>query len=89
MGPKTLIAGLLHDVLEDTPATFEELQELFGIEIANLVEGVTKVSYFAKENRTQIKAQYLRKLYLSMAKDIRVIIVKLADRLHNLKQLVI
>lgn len=85
MGPKTLIAGLLHDVLEDTPATFEELQELFGIEIANLVEGVTKVSYFAKENRTQIKAQYLRKLYLSMAKDIRVIIVKLADRLHNLK----
>ena len=85
MGPKTLIAGLLHDVLEDTPATFEEVEKLFGKEIADLVEAVTKVSYFAKENRTQIKAQYLRKLYLSMAKDIRVIIIKLADRLHNLK----
>ncbi|AGM26180.1 GTP pyrophosphokinase [Spiroplasma syrphidicola EA-1] len=85
MGPKTLIAGLLHDVFEDTPATYEEMQKLFGLEITNLVEAVTKVSYFAKENRTQIKAQYLRKLYLSMAKDIRVIIIKLADRLHNLR----
>lgn len=48
MGPKTLITGLLHNILENTPATFKELQILFGIEIANLVEGVTKVSYFTK-----------------------------------------
>lgn len=84
MGPLTIIAGLLHDVLEDTPVTEEDLKKIFGEEVAKLVESVTKVSYFAKENRNQIKAMYLRKLYLSMARDIRVIIIKLADRLHNM-----
>ncbi|XHK03841.1 RelA/SpoT family protein [Spiroplasma endosymbiont of Anurida maritima] len=84
MGTKTIIAGILHDVLEDTPSTMEDITQLFDAEIASLVDGVTKVSYFAKENRTNIKSQYLRKLYLSMAKDIRVIIIKLADRIHNL-----
>ncbi|PPE05186.1 RelA/SpoT family protein [Williamsoniiplasma lucivorax] len=84
MGPKTIIAGLLHDILEDTPITSQMLAKKFGEEVANLVEAVTKVSYFAKENREQQKAEYLRKIYLSMAKDIRVIIIKFADRLHNI-----
>ncbi|UZK63879.1 RelA/SpoT family protein [Mycoplasma mycoides subsp. capri] len=84
MGPNTIIAGLLHDILEDTPIQKEELVELFNEEVANLVESVTKVSFFAKENRQQIKSKYLRKLYLSMSKDIRVIIIKIADRLHNI-----
>ncbi|WP_342252372.1 RelA/SpoT family protein [Spiroplasma endosymbiont of Amphibalanus improvisus] len=87
MGKNTLIAGMLHDVLEDTPSTEKEIKEKFGEEVYNLIYSVTKVSYFAKENRTQIKAQYLRKLYLSLSKDIRVIIIKLADRLHNVNTL--
>ncbi|ATZ16375.1 GTP pyrophosphokinase [Entomoplasma freundtii] len=84
MGPQTIIAGLLHDILEDTPVTAIELEKEFGTEVANLVEAVTKVSYFAKENREAQKSEYLRKIYLSMAKDIRVIIIKLSDRLHNM-----
>ncbi|UWD35362.1 RelA/SpoT family protein [Mycoplasma cottewii] len=84
MGPSTIIAGLLHDVLEDTPVEKEIIIEKFGQEVANLVESVTKVSFFAKEQRQQLKSVYLRKLYLSMAKDIRVIIIKIADRLHNI-----
>lgn len=84
MGPKTIIAALLHDILEDTAVTNEQLAEIFGTEIATLVEAVTKVSYFAKENREQQKSEYLRKIYLSMAADIRVIIIKLADRMHNM-----
>lgn len=84
MGPLTIIAGLLHDVLEDTPVEKETIVEKFGQEVANLVESVTKVSFFAKEQRQQLKSEYLRKLYLSMAKDIRVIIIKIADRLHNI-----
>lgn len=85
MDLSTLIAGLLHDLLEDTPTTFDDLKAEFGLEVANLVEAVTKVSYFAKMNRNEIKANYLRKLYLSMAYDIRVIVIKLADRLHNIQ----
>ncbi|AKU79604.1 RelA/SpoT family protein [Spiroplasma turonicum] len=84
MGPKTIIAGLLHDVIEDTPVTFSEVEEMWGTEVADIVEAVTKVSYFTKENREQMKANYLRKLFLSMIRDIRVIIVKIADRMHNL-----
>ncbi|WP_026389770.1 RelA/SpoT family protein [[Acholeplasma] multilocale] len=84
MGPKTVIAGLLHDIIEDTPYTEEDLEKVFGAEVATLVESVTKVSYFAKDNREQLKSEYLRKLYVSMAKDIRVMIIKIADRLHNM-----
>lgn len=84
MGPKTIIAGLLHDVIEDTPVTFDEIEELYGNDVADIVEAVTKVSYFTKENRAQMKANYLRKLFVSMIRDIRVIIVKIADRMHNL-----
>lgn len=78
-------AGFLHDILEDTPTTFDELVAEFGLEVANLVLAVTKVSHFAKEKRNEIKANYLRKLYLSLAHDIRVIIIKMADRLHNIR----
>lgn len=85
LDPASIQAGFLHDILEDTPTTFEELGKEFGEEIANLVLAVTKVSHFAKENRHEIKADYLRKLYLSLAHDIRVIIIKMADRLHNIR----
>jgi len=84
MSPTTIVAGLLHDIIEDTPIRAEDLEKKFGQEVAELVESVTKVSYFAKENRAEIKADYLRKLYLSMAKDIRVMIIKICDRLHNM-----
>lgn len=84
MGPQTIIAGLLHDILEDTPVSVEELEKEFGTEVATLVESLTKVTYFAKENREEQKSHYLRKIYLSMAQDIRVIIIKLCDRLHNM-----
>ena len=85
MTPQMIAAGLLHDVLEDTPVTYEKLTVIFGHEISGLVNAVTKVTYFAKDNREQLKSQYLRKLYLAMAKDIRVIIIKMADRLHNIR----
>ncbi len=84
MGPTTLAAALLHDILEDTPIEYSVLNNEFGLEVASLVESVTKVSYFAKENRNQIKSMYLRKLYISLSRDIRVIIIKIADRLHNM-----
>ncbi|KAF5273345.1 hypothetical protein FQR65_LT17177 [Abscondita terminalis] len=84
MGPKTIIAGLLHDVIEDTPVTFSDIEDKYGLDVANLVEAVTKVSFFTKENREQMKASYLRKLFVSMVKDIRVIVIKIADRMHNL-----
>ena len=67
MGPTTIIAGLLHDVVEDTPVQEQEIIDKFGQEVNMLVQAVTKVSYFAKENREQLKATYLRRLYLSMA----------------------
>lgn len=85
LDPASIQAGLLHDILEDTPTTHEELVKEFGEEIADLVLAVTKVSHFAKENRAEIKSDYLRKLYLSLAHDIRVIIIKMADRLHNIR----
>ncbi|AXK51124.1 RelA/SpoT family protein [Spiroplasma alleghenense] len=88
MGPKTIIAGLLHDIIEDTPITYEEIEAKFGTEVADLVEAVTKVTYFSKEKRQQIKAKYLKKLYLSMVKDVRVIIIKIADRLHNMSTII-
>lgn len=85
LDPATIQAGLLHDILEDTPTSIDDLVKEFGQEIANLVSAVTKVSHFAKEKRAEIKSDYLRKLYLSLADDIRVIIIKMADRLHNIR----
>lgn len=85
LDPATIQAGLLHDVLEDTPTNVDDLIKEFGQEVAALVSAVTKVSHFAKEKRAEIKSDYLRKLYLSLADDIRVIIIKMADRLHNIR----
>ncbi|GIW66703.1 MAG: hypothetical protein KatS3mg095_0601 [Candidatus Parcubacteria bacterium] len=87
MDSSTIIAGILHDVLEDTSTTKEELINKFGQEITNLVDGVTKVSSYKYRKRDFNQADNLRKLILSIIKDIRVAIIKLADRLDNMRTL--
>ncbi|MCL2689084.1 MAG: bifunctional (p)ppGpp synthetase/guanosine-3',5'-bis(diphosphate) 3'-pyrophosphohydrolase [Chitinispirillia bacterium] len=83
----TIAAGLLHDVIEDTETTKEEIESLFGEEVALLVDGVTKIRTFQMKNRRERQAETYRKMLLSMAKDLRVIIIKFADRIHNLRTL--
>src|SRR5579883_400889 len=83
----SIVTGLLHDTLEDTDATREELTRLFGEEIAKLVDGVTKLSRLEVQSETTKEAENLRKLVLAMSSDIRVLLVKLADRLHNMRTL--
>ena len=83
----TVAAGLLHDVLEDTPVTLEQIEEEFGPKIAALTDGVTKIERFHYESREARQAETFRKMLLSMVEDIRVILVKFADRLHNMRTL--
>jgi guanosine-3',5'-bis(diphosphate) 3'-pyrophosphohydrolase len=82
-----IIAGLLHDVVEDTLGTVERIQELFGAEVAHLVEGVTKIGAIPFSSAADRQAESFRKMLLAMVDDIRVILVKLADRLHNMRTL--
>ncbi|OWJ84955.1 RelA/SpoT family protein [Haematobacter missouriensis] len=81
----TIVTALLHDTLEDTRATFEELEQLFGRDIAELVEGVTKLTNLQLSSVESKQAENFRKLLMAMSKDLRVILVKLADRLHNMR----
>src|SRR5215475_10819235 len=83
----SIVTGLLHDTLEDTDATRDELARLFGEEIARLVDGVTKLSRLEVQSESTKEAENLRKLVLAMSSDIRVLLVKLADRLHNMRTL--
>ena len=87
MDQETVIAGMLHDTVEDTDTTLEEIKELFGEKIADIVNGVTKLSKFELSSFAEKQTENFKKLLLSAASDIRVLIIKLADRLHNMRTL--
>lgn len=85
VGPDTIMAGLLHDVLEDTDTTYDEIKSEFGEDVANLVDGVTKVAKLTFSSLEQKQVENHQKMLVAIAKDIRVVVVKLADRLHNIR----
>ena len=87
LGTATLVAALLHDVVEDTEATLDDIKEGFGDEVVHLVDGVTKLDRIQVESKQQQQAETLRKMIIAMARDIRVLVIKLADRLHNMETL--
>ncbi|MBQ6335896.1 MAG: bifunctional (p)ppGpp synthetase/guanosine-3',5'-bis(diphosphate) 3'-pyrophosphohydrolase [Ruminococcus sp.] len=85
MDTDSIVAGLLHDTVEDTAVTLEQVEEGFGSEVRNLVDGLTKISKISYTDREERQAENVRKMLIAMSNDIRVIIVKLADRLHNMR----
>ncbi len=87
MDDTTIMAGLLHDVVEDTDMTLEQIRELYGDDMVLLLDGVTKLSKLEFRSKQERQVENLRKMFLAMSKDIRIIIIKLADRLHNMRTL--
>jgi GTP pyrophosphokinase/guanosine-3',5'-bis(diphosphate) 3'-pyrophosphohydrolase len=87
MDARGIMAAIMHDVIEDTPVTKDQLRDTFGDEVADLVDGVTKLGRLDSKSRAEAQARNVRKMFLAMVKDLRVIMVKLADRLHNMRTL--
>ena len=84
---ETLMAALLHDVIEDTPATYQDMEQLFGKSVAELVEGVSKLDKLKFRDKKEAQAENFRKMIMAMVQDIRVVLIKLADRTHNMRTL--
>ena len=87
MDVDTICAGLLHDLLEDTDCTYDEIKDIFGQVVADLVDGVTKISQLKAESKSTQEAESIRKMFFAMSKDMRVVLIKLADKLHNMQTL--